>query len=91
MAIQKDIVINRKEYERIKRYDHNQMNNYVKSIYKSGFEDGKAAVPGIDIKYIADIVRSVKGVGEKRAADIVKALESEMARPQSEVGNREGK
>nr|DAT17800.1 MAG TPA: 5'-3' exonuclease [Caudoviricetes sp.] len=80
MAIQKDIVINRKEYERIKRYDHNQMNNYVKSIYKSGFEDGKAAVPGIDIKYIADIVRGVKGVGEKRAADIVKALESEMAR-----------
>ena len=50
MAIQKDIVINRK------RYDHNQMNNYVKSIYKSGFEDGKAAVPGIDIQYIADIV-----------------------------------
>ena len=80
MAIQKDIVINRKEYERIKRYDHNQMKNYVKSIYKSGFEDGKAAVPGIDIKYIADIVRSVKGVGEKRAADIVKALELEMAK-----------
>ena len=80
MAIQKDIVINRKEYERIKRYDHNQMNNYVKSIYKSSFEDGKAAVPGINIQYIADIVRSVKGVGEKRAADIVKALESEMAR-----------
>ena len=80
MAIQKDIVINRKEYERIKRYDHNQMNNYVKSIYKSGFEDGKAAVPGIDIQYIADIVRGVKCVGEKRAAEIVKALEVEMAK-----------
>jgi len=80
MAIQKDIVINRKEYERIKRYDHNQMNNYVKSIYKSGFEDGKAAVPGIDIQYIVDIVKSVKGVGEKRAAEIVKALEVEMAK-----------
>lgn len=80
MAIQKDIVINRKEYERIKRYDHNQMNNYVKSIYKSGFEDGKAAVPGIDIQYIADIVKSVKGVGEKRAAEIVKTLETKMAK-----------
>lgn len=80
MAIQKDIVVNRKEYERIKRYDHNQMNNYVKSIYKSGFEDGKAAVPGTDIQYIADIVKSVKGVGEKRAAEIVKALETKMAK-----------
>ena len=37
-------------------------------------------MPGIDIKYIADIVRGVKGVGEKRAADIVKALESEMTK-----------
>lgn len=91
MAIQKDIVINRKQYQSIKKMDHNQMNLYIQSIYKSGFEDGKAAVPGIDIKYIADIVRGVKGVGEKRAADIVKALESEMSRPQSEVGNREGK
>nr|DAL07505.1 MAG TPA: 5'-3' exonuclease [Caudoviricetes sp.] len=80
MAIQKDIVINRKEYERIKRFDHNQMNNYVKSIYMSGFEDGKAAVPGIDIQYIVDIVKSVKGVGEKRAAEIVKALETKMAK-----------
>lgn len=55
------------------------MNLYIQSIYKSGFEDGKAAVPGIDIQYISDIVRGVKGIGEKRAADIVKALESEMA------------
>lgn len=78
MAIQKDIVINRKEYERIKRYDHNQMNNYVKSIYKSGFEDGKAAVPGVDMQQVSDILKSIKGVGEKRAVDIVKALEKEM-------------
>nr|DAU99289.1 MAG TPA: hypothetical protein [Caudoviricetes sp.] len=78
MAIQKDIVINRKEYERIKRYDHNQMNNYVKSIYKSGFEDGKAAVPGVDMQQVSDILKSIKGIGEKRAVDIVKALEKEM-------------
>jgi hypothetical protein len=80
MAIQKDIVINRKQYQSIKKMDHNQMNLYIQSIYKSGFEDGKAAVPGIDIQYIADIVRGVKGVGEKRAAEIVKALEVEMAK-----------
>lgn len=76
--MQKDIVINRKEYERIKRYDHNQMNNYVKSIYKSGFEDGKAAVPGVDMQQVSDILKSIKGIGEKRAVDIVKALEKEM-------------
>mgnify|MGYP000883883734 CR=1 FL=1 len=79
MAIQKDIVINRKQYQNIKKMDHNQMNLYIQSIYKSGFEDGKAAVPGIDIKSIGIVLKSIKGVGEKRAADIVKALETELA------------
>ena len=80
MAIQKDIVINRKQYQNIKKMDHNQMNLYIQSIYKSGFEDGKAAVPGIDIKSIDMVLKSIKGVGEKRAAAIVKALESEIAK-----------
>ena len=80
MAIQKDIVINRKQYQNIKKMDHNQMNLYIQSIYKSGFEDGKAAVPGIDIKSIGIVLKSIKGVGEKRAAEIVKALEVEMAK-----------
>lgn len=79
MAIQKDIVINRKQYQSIKKMDHNQMNLYIQSIYKSGFEDGKAAVPGIDIKSIDIVLKSIKGVGEKRAAEIVKALEAELA------------
>lgn len=34
MAIQKDIVINRKEYQGIKKKDHNQMNLYLQNIYK---------------------------------------------------------
>nr|DAT95136.1 MAG TPA: SCO1480/DNA Complex associated protein [Caudoviricetes sp.] len=78
MAIQKDIVINRKQYQNIKKMDHNQMNLYIQSIYKSGFEDGKAAVPGVDMQQVSDILKSIKGIGEKRAVDIVKALEKEM-------------
>lgn len=34
MAIQKDIVISRKEYQAIKKKDHNQMNLYLQEIYK---------------------------------------------------------
>lgn len=80
MAIQKDIVVNRKQYQNIKKMDHNQMNLYIQSIYKSGFEDGKAAVPGIDIKSIDIVLKSIKGVGEKRVAEIVKALEAELVK-----------
>ena len=80
MAIQKEIVINRKQYQNIRKMDHNQMNLYIQSIYKSAFEDGKAAVPGMDIKCIDAVLKNIKGIGEKRAAEIVKALEVELSK-----------
>ena len=78
MAIQKDIVINRKEYQGIKKKDHNQMNLYIQSIYKSGYTDGVKSVPGIDISKISEILLGIKGLGEKRVADILEALEKEL-------------
>lgn len=82
MAIQKDIVINRKEYQNIKKKDHNQMNVYLQNIYKNaymdGFKDGTESVPGIDIAEIKKALLSVKGLGEKRVEAILKALEKEL-------------
>lgn len=75
MAIQKNVTINRKEYEKIKKYDRTQMDTFIQSVYKSGFEDGKSSVPGIDISKISDILLTVKGLGAKRVTDIIKALE----------------
>ena len=81
MAIQKDIVINRKEYQDIKKKDHNQMNVYIQSIYKSaymdGFKAGTESVPGIDITEIKKALLNVKGLGAKRVASILEALEKE--------------
>ena len=82
MAIQKDIVINRKEYQGIKQKDHNQMNAYLQSIYKTaymdGFKDGTESVPGIDISKISEILLGIKGLGAKRVADVLEALEKEL-------------
>ena len=77
MAIQKDIVINRKEYQAIKKKDHNQMNLYLQEIYKNGYAEGVKSVPGIDIAEIKNVLLSVKGLGAKRVADILEALEKE--------------
>ena len=79
MAIQKDIVINRKEYQNIRKMDHNQMNLYLQEIYKSGYAEGVKSVPGIDISKIGRILLGVKGLGAKRVADILEALEKELA------------
>nr|DAY45441.1 MAG TPA: hypothetical protein [Caudoviricetes sp.] len=78
MAIQKDIVINRKQYQSIQKMDHNQMNLYIQSIYKSGYTDGVKSVPGIDIAEIKKVLLSIKGLGTKRVADILAALEKEL-------------
>lgn len=78
MAIQKDIVINRKEYQAIKKKDHNQMNLYLQEIYKNGYTDGVKSVPGIDIAEIKKALLSVKGLGEKRVEVILAALEKEL-------------
>ena len=78
MAIQKDMVINRKEYQAIKKKDHTQMNLYLQEIYKNGYTDGVKSVPGIDIAEIKKILLSVKGLGEKRVEAILEAMEKEM-------------
>ncbi len=79
MAIQKDIVINRKQYQSIRKMDHNQMNLYIQSIYKSGFEEGVKSVPGTDIADIEKVLLGIKGLGAKRVADILEAFERELA------------
>ena len=78
MAIQKDIVINRKEYQNIRKMDHNQMNLYLQEIYKSGYAEGVKSVPGIDIAEIKKVLLGIKGLGEKRVEAILLALEKEL-------------
>ena len=78
MAIKKNVTINRKEYQNVKKMDHNQMNLYIQNIYKSGFEEGVKSVPGTDIADIEKVLLGIKGLGAKRVAAIVAALEKEL-------------
>ena len=42
-----------------------------------GFKDGTESVPGIDIAEIKKVLLSIKGLGAKRVASILEALEKE--------------
>lgn len=75
----KKFELNRKDYLNIKKMDHHQMSLWTELMYKSGFEDGQASVPGLDISLIKKALLSVKGIGEKKAADILVAIEKETA------------
>lgn len=74
MAKNKTILINRKLFDRIRRMDHCQMSLWAESVYKSGFKDGSAAAEGLTVDEMKTAILGIKGIGEKRAADIAAAL-----------------
>ena len=59
----RNLVLNRKDYERIRRMDYCQMTLWVESVYKSGFKDGKAAASkgALTIDQVREILIGVNG------------------------------
>lgn len=80
----KGFVLNRKQYDRIRRMDHCQMTLWAESMYKSGFADGKKSAEGLTADEVREVVLGVRGIGEKRAATIVNALVKKMEEKNSE-------
>ena len=70
----KGFLLNRKQYDRIRKMDHCQMTLYIESIYKSGYADGQKAAEGLTASEIREVLLKVKGLGEKRVDAIVSAL-----------------
>ena len=73
--MKKSYLINRDMYKNIKRMDHRQMERFLEDVYKEGVKDGKAAVPGVDISEIEKAIKGTRGIGEKKAADIMREIE----------------
>lgn len=68
----KGVRLNRKQYKSIKSMDHKQMEDFICNMYYEGYEDGKkAAEPKIKPSDIAAVLINIKGVGTKKAAEIM--------------------
>ncbi len=52
------------------------MGNFCNRIYQRGYETGKKASAGLSEAELREIILGVKGIGEKKAEDIVQALKS---------------
>lgn len=72
-------ILNRKDWNRIRKMDHCQMTLWAESIYKSGFRDGSEATEGLTLDEMKEVILSVKGIGEKRAVAIAEALHSALS------------
>lgn len=76
----KKYLITRARYKSIKAFDHQQMEQFCTDIYKSGFQDGRESVPGVDVETIMEAIRSVKGIGAKRLYAIRDSIEAVFAK-----------
>lgn len=67
--------MNRSQYQEIKKYDRNTLQNCMDEVYNIGFQDGAASIS--EKNYISDYITKVsdslvniKGIGAKKAAEI---------------------
>ena len=82
----KGFILNRKQYERIRKMDHCQMTLWAESIYKSGHADGMEAASGLTSPEIREVLLGLKGIGEKKVDAITAALDEAMERKQGAGG-----
>ena len=79
-------MLNRKQYNRIRKMDHCQMTLWAESVYKSGYSDGKESASGLTAPEIREVLLQVKGIGEKKVDIITAALEEAMEQKINESG-----
>ena len=71
----KGLKLNREQYKKVKRMDHRQMEDFICKTYNEGYANGKAeAAPRIKPSDIASVLIEIKGVGTKKAAEIMAAI-----------------
>lgn len=70
----KQYKLNRKLYKDVKKMDHGQMSAFCENLYMRGYEVGKKEAEGLSESDVMQTILQVKGIGEKKAKDIVQAL-----------------
>lgn len=56
-------ILTRELYKKVKQMDRQQMQSFLENLY----QEGRESVPGIDLNKIKEIVKGIKGIGEKKA------------------------
>lgn len=58
----------------LERLNDLQMDQFCQNLYKAGHADGMKDAEGLTESEVRDVILGVKGIGPKKAGDIVKAL-----------------
>lgn len=67
-------IIDTETFRKVKKFGYGQMTVFLNRIYAEAFKDGQKAAEGLGTADVKKVILSVKGIGEKRAEQIVEAL-----------------
>lgn len=71
----KQYEFNRKQYDRVRKMDHNQMKSYMQGVFENGYRCGQKEVapsnPFTDLTGLEDKLKNLRGVGGAKAVLIV--------------------
>lgn len=76
--MEKDFLLDRTTYKKIKTFDRKQMENFLKDIYANGAESTDA-IP-LDMAKLRNEIGTVKGIGENRLNEIMAIIEKNLSR-----------
>ncbi len=71
-------------YKAVKKYDHQQFDEFCTSIYASGYRDGRNSVPGISVEDMLKTIGDIKGVGPALKGKISEAITKEFAKMEND-------
>ena len=74
----KSYILNREKYKAIKKYDHQQLEDFCSSIYESGYKNGcnAAAASSLSLEEFLQAAAKVKGIGPKKLEEIRSCIET---------------
>lgn len=71
---EKRIELNRKQYQQIRKMDHNQMEQYMNSVYEQGMDAGRQQAPSFNTALALAKIGEIKGIGDIKLNQIHIAL-----------------
>lgn len=74
MAKKKIYEINRKEYDKIRKMDHNSMQQYMAGVFESGLAAGEKAAGSFNMNICLAAVSEIKGIGPAKIEQIRLAM-----------------
>lgn len=71
---EKRVELNRKQYQQIRKMDHNQMEQYMNSVYEQGMDAGQQQAPSFNTALALARIGEIKGIGDIKLNQIHMAL-----------------